>query len=76
MPEKIQNKYTEKLSLSCPSCQEALEANQTPQFLNMVWIWNIILYKTTYILNLVFINSIVDARVFHKKLKEAKEMDK
>lgn len=76
MPEKIQNEYTEKLSLSCPSCQEALEANQTPQFLNMAWIWNIILYKTTYILNLVFINSIVDARVFHKKLKEAKGMDK
>lgn len=47
-----------------------------PQFLNMVWIWNIILYKTTYILNLVFSISIVGARVFHKKLKEAEEMDK
>lgn len=42
----------------------------------MVRIWNIILYKTTYILNLVFTISIVDARVFHKKLKDAKEMDK
>lgn len=52
------------------------QASQMPQFLNMVWIWNIILYKTTYILNLVFSISIVGARVLHKKLKEAEEMDK
>jgi len=42
----------------------------------MVRIWNIILYKTTYILNLVLTVSTVCARVFHKKLKEAEDMHK
>lgn len=42
----------------------------------MVRIWNIILKKTTYILNLVFTVSIASAEVFCIKLNETEEMDK
>lgn len=44
------------------------QASQMPQFLNMVRVWNTILYKITYKLNLVFTVSVVGARVFRKKL--------